>query len=175
MTIESPQRWARARTGALSTVIVLLTGAIQLAAQSRMATASLSVQVRPEGLLQAQSGSVALKIRLSRGTTARLWRGNDCASPSPQAYLISMSGTYNIPFGALKSAVVDAGQRTKRVCLASSDGLLNDSLPVEISEAGTSSAGQGPVSLTAPSPVSLAVPVGVVVTTQGATTTWSTP
>src|SRR5208282_5200084 len=67
---------ARGRMAALISVIVLLTGEIPLCAQTRTATASLTVQVRPEELLQVQNGSVALKVRLASGATARLWAAN---------------------------------------------------------------------------------------------------
>ena len=96
----SPAR-ARGRMAALIVLIVLLTGVPELYAEGRTATTSLALQVRPEELLQDQNGSVVLKIRLARGTTAGLWAANSCTSPSPQSHVITMSGIYSIPYSAL--------------------------------------------------------------------------
>jgi hypothetical protein len=127
---------ARGRTAALVVVIVFLAGTSPLYAQGRTATASLELQVRPEELLQDQDGSVVLKIRLARGTTARLWAANSCTSPSPQSHVITMSGTYSIPYSALAPVSSNLSPGTMQVCLVSSDGMLNDSLPVKIMGTG---------------------------------------
>jgi hypothetical protein len=160
---------------ALIGVIVLLTGVIQLYAQSRTATASLVLQVRPEELLQDQNGSVVLKIRLARGTTARLWAANSCTSPSPESQVITMSGIYSIPLNALRPVISDPNSSASHVCLLSSDGVLNDSLPVVMMAPGNSTRGQGPPHLTAPSGVSVDMLAGWAVATQAGTTTWSNP
>ena len=57
----------------------------------------------------------------------------------------------------------------------SSDGVLNDSLPVEILRTGNDAAVQGATPLIAPSGVSVDVPVGWVVTLRADTITWSNP
>jgi hypothetical protein len=152
---------------ALMAVVVLLTGTAQLHAQRRTATASLTLQVRPEELLQAQADGVVLKIRLGRGSSARLWAANACTLPSPQSYVIAKSGIHDIPYNAL--APVTSGPRgsSQRVCLVSSDGVLSDSLPVEILATGHSAGMQGP---TSPD-----VSAGVETTAQAGTPSFSNP
>ena len=88
--------------------------------------------MRPEVLLQNQNGAVLVKIRLARGTTARLWAANTCTSPSPESHFIAQSGIYTIPHSALTPVSSNPISGATQVCLASSDGVLNDSLPVEI-------------------------------------------
>jgi hypothetical protein len=175
MTIRLSPARARARTAALIGVIVLLTGALQLYAQSRTATTSLALQVRPEELLQDQNGSVVLKIRLARATTARLWAANSCTSPSAESQLITKSGIYSIPFNTLRPAISEPNSSASYVCLLSSDGMLSDSLPVVMIASGNGAGGQGPPHLTTPSGVSVDVPAGWAVTTRVGTTTWSNP
>lgn len=170
----SPAR-ARGRMAALIVVVVLLTGVPQLYAQGRTATSSLALQVRSEELLQDQNGSVVLKIRLAHGTTASLWAANSCTSPSPQSHVITMSGIYSIPYSALTPVSSNPSPSTTQVCLVSSDGMLNDSLPVEILGTGNGAAMQGATPLIAPSGVSLEVPAGWMVTARSGTTTWSNP
>jgi len=156
-------------------VILLLAGAPQLDAQSRTATTSLVLQVRPEELLRAQNGSVELKIRLARGATARLWVASSCTSPSSQSQVIAISGVYRIPLSALTLVSNYPSLSTMRVCLASSDGTLHDSLPVEILGTKDGAAVQGTTSLMAPNGVQVDAPAGWVVTTRAGTTTWSNP
>jgi len=170
----SPPR-ARGRMAALIVAVVLLTAAPQLYAQGRTATSSLALQVRPEELLQEQNGSVALKIRLARGTTAGLWAGNSCASPSPQSHVITMSGIYSIPYSALTPVSSNPSPSTMQVCLESSDGVLNDSLSVEILGTGNGAAMQGSTPVIAPSGVLVEVPAGWMVTAGSGTTTQSNP
>ena len=134
---------ARARMVAPSVVIVLLTGAIHLYAQSRMAPTSLVLQVAPEEHLQVQNGSVALKIRLARGATARLWEAQSCASSTMESQVIPASGSYTIPLNTLTTASSIPTPGTMEVCLASSDGVLNDSQPVEIPATGSGTVVQG--------------------------------
>jgi len=174
-TIQVSSARARGRTAALIGVMVLLTGVNQLYAQSRTATPSLVLQVRPEELLQDQNGSVVLKIRLDLGTTARLWAANSCTSSSPQSHVITMSGIYSIPLSELASVNSNPSPSAMRVCLVSSDGALYDSRPVEILGTGNGAAVQGPTPLVAPSGVPVDVPAGWVATTRGGTTTWSNP
>jgi hypothetical protein len=174
MTIRLSPARARGRTAALIGVIVLLTGALQHA-QSRTATASLVLQVRPEELLQDQNGSVILKIRLARGTTARLWAANSCTSPSPESQVITKSGIYSIPFNTLRPAISDPNSSASHVCLLSSDGMLSDSLPVVVIAPGNITREQGPPNLTTPSGVSVDVPAGWAVNIQVGTSTWSNP
>jgi hypothetical protein len=165
----------RGRAPALIGVMVLLTGITQLYAQNRTATGSLVLQVRPEERLEDQNGIVALKIRLAGGTTARLWAADSCTSPSPQSQVITMSGIYSIPHSALTPVINNPGSGTMRVCLASSDGLLNDSLPVDILGMGTGTAAQGATPQISPSGLSVDVPAGWVLTTQAGQATWSSP
>jgi hypothetical protein len=175
MTIRLSPARARGRLAALIGALVLLTGEIHLYAQSRTATASLILQVRPEELLQEQNGGVVLKIRLARGTTARLWAANSCTSPSPQSHVLTISGIYNIPLSAFTPVSDNPTPSTTQVCLLSSDGVLHDSLPVEILGTGNGAAVEGATPLLAPSDASVDLPDGWVVTTRAGTTTWSNP
>jgi hypothetical protein len=156
-------------------VIVLLTGQIPLYAQSRMATSSLVLQVRPEELLQVQNDSVVLKIRLARGTMAQLWAAESCTSPSPESQVIIASGKYTIPLNTLTPVSSNTTATTGQVCLASSDGVLNDSRPVEIVGTGNGAPVEGRTPPLAPGGVSVDVPDGWTVTTRAGTMTWSNP
>jgi len=160
---------------ALIVLIVLLTAVPQLYAQRRTATSSQALQVRPEELLQDRNGSVALKIRLARGTTAGLWVANSCASPSPQSHVITMSGIYSILYSALTPVSSNPSPSTMQVCLVSSDGMLNVSLPVVILGTGNGAAMQGSTPVIAPSGVLVEVPAGWMVTAQSGRTTRSNP
>lgn len=175
MTIRLSPARARGRMATLIGVIVLLTGVPQLYAQSRTAAASLVVQVRPEELLQVQDGSVVLKVRLARGTTARLWAAKSCTSPPLESQVIIASGNYTIPLNTLIPVSSDHSPNARQVCLTSSDGVLNDSRPVEILGTGTGAAVQGSTPLIAPSGAWFDVPDGWAVTTRAGTTTWSNP
>ena len=124
-------------------VLVLLSSVPQLYAQRGMVTDSLVLRVRPEVLLQDQNGTVLVKIRLARGTTARLWAANSCTSPSPESHFIALSGVYTIPQSALTPVSGNPISGATRVCLASSDGVLYDSLPVQILGAANGAAVQG--------------------------------
>ncbi len=165
----------RRRNAELALVAALLACAAQLYGQSRTTTSSLTLQVHPEELLQAQSGSVLLKIRLARGTTARLWAANTCTSPSPQSHVITMSGVYSIPFSSLAAVSGESGRPMMLACLVSSDGALSDSVPIEVLGAGNSSGIQGATVLRGPGGILSDVPVGWAARTQAGTTTWSNP
>lgn len=176
MTLRPSPAHAPTRMAALVSLILWLTSAPQLYAQRRMATASLVVQVRPEEQLQSQNGSVVLKIRLARGTTARLWAADTCASSSQATHVITLSGTYSIPWSGFTPVSNNPSSSAMRVCLASSDGALNDSLPVEFlgPRYGATAPGATP-QITTPSSDSFDLPDGWVETTQAGTTTWSNP
>jgi hypothetical protein len=167
------------RAGKAVTVLIgtvaLLGGTIRLHAQGGTATTSLILEVRPEELLQVQSGGVLLKIRLARGATAQLWTADACTSPSSQPYVIAASGIYSIPFSTLRALNSDGSRPSTQVCLVSSDNLLRDSLPVGISGAGDSSAVRGLAPLSASGSVSAAVPLGALVVTRAGSITWSSP
>ena len=165
----------RGRAPALIGVMVLLTGITHLYAQNRTATTTLVLQVRPEERLEDQNGVVALRIRLAGGTTASLWAASSCASPSPQSHVITMSGIYSIPHSTLTPVISNPSSGTMRVCLASSDGVLNDSVPVGILGMGNGAAVQGETPQILPSGVSVDVPSGWTVTTQAGQATWSNP
>lgn len=154
--------------------IALLAGAPQLHAQGRIATASLVLQVRPQEFMKDLNGSVSVKIRLARGTTARLWAANSCISPSSESQIIAVSGIYTIPYSAL-TPVSSPNSGATEVCLESSDGSLHDSLPVEILGAANGATVQGATPAMASGGVLPDVPAGWVVNTQAARTTWSKP
>lgn len=174
-TIRLRPARASGRMAAHISMIVLLTGQIQLYAQSRTATTSLVLQVRPEVLLQGQNGNVILKIRLARGTMARLWAANSCSSPSADSQVITTSGIFSIPLKTLEPVISNPDSGTSHVCLLSSDGALNDSLPVVMITPVNSLGMQASQHLTTQGGVSVDLPVGWVVTTRAATTTWSNP
>jgi len=78
---------------------------------------SLSVRFLPEVALTSQGSSfVSLKIRLSDGAFAQLWIADTCSSGSPSAYLVRVSGEYQIPVSSL-------GTEGATICLSSTDGL----------------------------------------------------
>jgi len=154
--------------------IALLVGAPQLHAQGRFASASLVLQVGPEEFLKDLNGNVMVKIRLARGTMARLWAANSCTSPSAESHIIAVSGIYTIPYSALTPAGGPSSGSTE-ICLASSDGVLHDSLPVENLGAAIGAAVQGATPLMASRGGSPDVPAGWVVSTQAGQTTWSRP
>ncbi len=131
MTLRPGPARAHRRMAALMGVVALLTGINQLGAQFRTGTTSLVLQVRPEEQLQVQNGSVVLKIRLARGTMARLWLAESCTPTSPQSQVIIASGNYTIPLNLLIPASGIPTPHAMQVCLVSSDGVLNDSRPVE--------------------------------------------
>lgn len=160
---------ARVRLAALLGVILLLAVVPRLFAQGRTGASSLTLQVRPEEVLQNQDGSVVLKIRLARGTTARLWAASSCTSPSQASQIITLSGMYRIPLTAF--ALASGSTSPMRVCLASTDGVLNDSLPVELLGTGNS----GVATQIAPNSTAFDLPVGWVETVQGRTKTLSSP
>jgi len=175
MTIPLRPARGRGRMAAFISVLVLLTGVPQLYAQIRTATASLIVQVRPEELLQVQNGSVALKVRLARSATARLWAANSCTSPIPESQVIIASGSYTIPLNTLMPMSSARGPSAGQVCLMSSDGVLTNSRPVGILGTGTGAAVRGSRPQIAPSGGWVDVPDGWAMTIRAGTTTWSNP
>jgi hypothetical protein len=175
ITIRLSSKFSRGSMAALITVLVLLTGQIQLYAQSRTATTSLELRVNPEELLQVQNESVLLKIRLGSRTIASIWAANSCTSPAPQSQVITASGTYTVPLHTLMSGIGNPDSNAARVCLISSDGALKDSAPVGIFATGNGAAMQGRTPQLAPNGVSVVVQDGWAVTTQAGTATWSNP
>lgn len=152
--------------GAVALLIgVWLSGETGLYAQSRTATGSLVLQVRPEEFLERRAGDVLLKIRLAGGTTARVWAANTCTSPSPESQVIGASGTYTLPLDPLILASGHTATGAAQVCLLSSDGLLRDARPLE-------GAGDGYAGVKAVLP---GMPAALVVTTDSGTATWSRP
>jgi len=166
---------ARTRGAALIAVILWLSGVPQLFAQGRMATGILSVQVRPEELLQSQGSSVKLKIRLAPGTTAHLWAAETCASPGAASQVIALSGSYSIPLNSFAPASGYFSPSTMRVCLASSDGVLKDSVAAEFSRTALGAPLQAATPGFASNIISFDLPTGWAVTTQAGVTTWSNP
>lgn len=152
---------------AFAGLVALLSGGAPVAAQSRRsAAATLFLQIRPEEVLAIQNSSVALKIRLARGASARLWSANPCTAPSPESQVITASGTYSIPLTSFAPSSNDQAAGPWRVCLASSDGLLNDSamIPTDARAA-----------VAASSVNTSGNPQDWTVTSQGGLTTWSRP
>src|ERR1019366_2950357 len=82
-------------------------------------TATLTVSVGEQFLLQEQEPNVFLEIRLPHGVTALLWADNTCGSPKSNAMTISVSGKYTISEQSIK------GSGEKYACLLSSDGKIN--------------------------------------------------
>jgi hypothetical protein len=105
-------------------VIGLLFVVAGWAQHSSVTTTQLSVDVRPEAALAWQGDSVVLvKARLAPGTQARVWTDDTCGAPAAGAQLVSTSGTVAIDLADIGGAV------KALVCLASSDGRINASLP----------------------------------------------
>lgn len=175
LTIELTSTNAWGRVATLVGALIFLTSAISLYAQRRTATTSLELRVRPEELLRVQNDSLVLKIRLAPGTIASIWAANSCTSPAPQSRVISASGTYTLPLHALMSMLSNPTSSATQVCLASSDGVLNDSVPLGILATGNGAAVHGETPQLAPNGVSIVAPDGWAVTTPAGTTTWSNP
>jgi hypothetical protein len=75
-------------------VALLLLAGVALGAQRSLPT-QLRVVIRPEASLTALDGqSVAVKIRLTKGTDARLAAQEACTAPPENAIAIAHSGTY---------------------------------------------------------------------------------
>jgi hypothetical protein len=159
----------------LAGLFVLLSGVSLAHAQGRMAASALLLQVRQEVLLQDRNGTLVVKIRLARGTSARIWAADSCASPSPESSVISASGIYTIPHTAFAPVSSSAASAATQVCLASSDGVLHDSVPMEILGAEGLTAGQMTMPRTAPNGVAVDAPSGWAVTSEAGKATWSKP
>jgi len=94
------------------------------AQHSSVTTTQLAVDVRPEAALAWQSDTVVLvKARLAPGTQARVWADETCGAPTTDSQMISVSGTVAIDLANI------GGAGKALVCLASSDGRINASLP----------------------------------------------
>jgi len=92
---------ARRTHQALAAALFLLTGAIQVQARNRSAAGYMVVPVYPEKTFEAKAGSVVLKIRLASGGTSLTWAPNSCTRTSRPSYIVTESGGYETPFGAL--------------------------------------------------------------------------
>lgn len=110
----------------------LLSVAPPLQAQkSRTVTTTLVVQVAEEGLLELQNDSVIVKLRLTPGVAASLWGDKACTTPAYESHIITASGTYTIPLNEIKQGQNSEGADIGSICLQSSDGVLNRSLPAK--------------------------------------------
>jgi hypothetical protein len=98
----------------LMSLVLLLVQTLAAASDSKSST--LFVSFRPEVALSSQGSSfVGLKIRLSDGASAQLWIADMCSSAPGSAYVIRMSGEYQIPLSGL-------GKTGTTACLSSTDG-----------------------------------------------------
>lgn len=84
-------------------------------------TSVLTVNIRPAVAMTTDGASVAIKIRLAPESTARVWRGEECATIPASGYAITYSGTFSVPIESI-------GGRGSRVCLSSTDGMLASSV-----------------------------------------------
>ena len=95
--------------------LLLLVQTLVAAPDSRSTT--LLVTFKPEVVLSNQgSSTVNLRIRLSEGASAQLWLADMCTGVPGSAYVIRMSGDYQIPVSSLGETGITA-------CLSSTDGL----------------------------------------------------
>lgn len=80
---------------------------------------AVTVRVEPEVLVSVHgTQSVGVMIRLSPGSTAKLWIGDNCSTPLAAGFSIGKSGTYEVPIAQLPGS-------GRMVCLVSAaDGLL---------------------------------------------------
>src|SRR5712671_2546974 len=96
--------------------LLLSVGTLVAAPNSR--STSLLVTFGPEVALSSQgSNFVGLKIRLSDGASAQLWIADMCSIAPGSAYIIRMSGEYQIP-------VSNLGKTGTTACLSSTDGVI---------------------------------------------------
>lgn len=97
----------------------LLGGAALLWGDS-VGSSTLVLQIRPEATLQAAGErTVRVKIRLARGTTARLAAQDACTEAPAEARVLEQSGTYQVTL---------PGQG-KLACLYTAGGVLTAALP----------------------------------------------
>lgn len=167
--------WVRGVRAALIGLILLQGSAALLHAQSRTASSAVVLQVRPEERLEEQLGRVILRIRIARGTTARIWAANSCAASSFESQVITQSGNYSFPLSALTGESSHPGADALQVCLTSSDGALSDSLPVEPWGSEEYPGVQGTASLAAPGGMAVDAPDGRAVITPSGIKTWANP
>lgn len=167
-------RRARFTALALLTALVFGSSVSHAYAQGRRGSTSLMLQVRPEALLRQLNGSLFVKIRLARGASANIWVANACTSPVPQSAVITASGIYTIPDGSVIPSSTTAGSGATQVCLASSDGVLHDSLAVQVSGSAMGNSAAGTTAVASMRVPSDAAPAWAV-STEGRTTTWSKP
>jgi len=112
---------------------LLLAGLLRVApplyAESRSVTSTLMLQVREAGQLELQNDNVIVKLRLTRGVAVNLWSDKACTTPAYGSYIITASGTYSIPLNEINQNQNRAGADISFICLRSSDGVLDSSLP----------------------------------------------
>ena len=156
-------------------VALVFVSAQSLQAQGRVAATSLLLRVAPQEQMELQGDALAVKIRLARGTTARLWMANACTSPSSESQVITASGAYTIPLNTMTEVSSGPNGSTAQVCLMSSDGMLSDSRPVQLMASGNSAREQQQSHLATIGGSTVLAPEGWTVTAQAAITTSSNP
>lgn len=115
-------RWRQTTLGRVVRLATALLALLSAAAHGASSRAYLALQVKPEAVLaRRDQDSLLLKIRLHAATHARLWRGDSCTAPPPDAFVVSKSGSHVVPLSVL------AGQGGK-ACLLSDDGALKSAL-----------------------------------------------
>jgi hypothetical protein len=91
-------------------------------AASNSGTTQIGVVIREQQEFVQSGTTMVLKIRLSPGITAKIWRDVRCASPNGDAQLIRQSGVYTLP-------IVNP-QDQGYYCLLSDDQLLRAAVPI---------------------------------------------
>jgi len=106
------------------TLLLLLTLGTAAYAARASATSSVMVVVREQHELVQQGSNLLLKVRLSRGVSARVWVDAGCDSPNENAVTITQSGSYVLSIAGIQ------GRGNSYSCMVSSDGQLSAAVPL---------------------------------------------
>jgi len=106
---------------ALAAALLLLSAV----ASGQVRTSRVMVQVHPEMQLTAAPSSVQLAVRLAPSVEAQVWRAETCDAAPVNAFPVAKSGRTQIPVATLGTG--------SKVCAASTDGALKQSLDLDAS------------------------------------------
>ena len=108
----------------ITAVALLLLSTTVAFGQAR--TSRVTVQVHPEMQLTPAPSSVQLTVRLAPSAQAQVWRADTCDAAPVNAFPVAKSGRTQIPVATLGTG--------RKVCAASTDGALKQSLDLTASE-----------------------------------------
>ena len=149
------------RTRIALLLAAFLTGAPLLHAQAKAVASSLAVQVKEESAVEIRNGAAILKIRLNPGVTASLWGDQVCTLPNSGEHIIASSGTFTFSLNDIKQAENAKGDEESFICLRSSDGLLQHSVPIKLGPPPTGTKLSATESTPQSTSVTVSMPAGV--------------